>query len=271
MPCLSSAQEFSTFDRADSLYFAGDFARAALEYERVIFESETPDDFNIAIFRRVQCFKQMQQFDKASAELQRIRLFTLNPDQTVEFYYERILCHYLNSAFNAALGAVEEMYFNVADSSLCNATLILQVLVYNELQQWDQAKQAALAYARTFSSPERENMEAAIHELYAKKNLPRLKKKSVAQVLAFVPGLAHMYAGYWLEGSVSLLLNAAVLAFGVYEVLNGYYITGYLLGAGTLSATYFGGFSRSYHLLQKRNYERIRVFNNQVKKELLAP
>jgi len=251
------------------LYVVGDFARAALEYERAIFNGETTDDINTALFGRVQCFKQMQQFEKASAELRRIRLFTLDPSQTVDYYYEKILCHYLNGAFIEARGDIEEMYFSIADSSLCNITLILQMLVYNELQLWDQAKQTALLYAQTLSSPQKEDVEITIHHLYTKKNLPKLKKKSVSQVLAFVPGLAHIYAGYWAEGSVSFLLNSAILAFGVYQVGNGYYFTGYLLGAGTLSATYFGGFSRSAYLLQKRNYKRISAFNNQVKNELL--
>jgi len=268
---LSNAQQSSTLDSANTLYFAGDFARAALEYERVIFDGEAIDHINTALFGRAQCFKQLRQFDRASDELSRIRLFTLNPSQTVDYYYEKILCNYLNESFIEARGEIEEMYFNIADSSQCNVTLILQTLVYNELQQWDQAKQTALLYAHTLLSPQKEDMETAIYQLYAKKNLPKLKKKSVSQVLAFVPGLAHIYAGYWAEGSVSFLLNSAILAFGVHQVWNGYYLTGYLLGAGTLSATYFGGFSRSSYLLQKRNYKRISTFNNQIKNELLAP
>ncbi len=273
---MSSAQEhdatdISAFDKADSLYIARDFAYAALEYERVIFRGTTSDVINTALFRRVKCFKQLQQFGKASDELLRVKLYMLNPVQAVDYYYEKILCYYLNGSFNEAQGAINEMYLNVPDSAACDFTLILQVLTYNELRQWDKAKQVALQYAQTFPPQQKDSIEAEINQLYAKKNLPKLKKEKVSKVLAFVPGLAHIYAGYWAEGSVSLLLNSAVLAFGIYEVWNGYYFTGYLLGAGILSATYFGGFNRSSYLLHKRNYEVTHSFNNHVKEELLKP
>ena len=273
--CLSNAQERDSpcyiFDRADSLFVARDFARAALEYERVIYRAATtPDVVNTALFGRVQCFKQMQQFDKASEELLRVRLFTLNPSQAADYYYEKILCYYLSGSFNEARGAIDEMYFNMPDSAACNATLLLQAFIYNELQQWDEARQAALIYARTLPSPQQESMEAMIEQLYAKKNLPKLKRRNVSKVLSFVPGLAHIYTGHWAEGSISFLLNSAALGIGVYEVWHGYYVTGYFLGAGILSATYFGGFSRSAFLLQKYNDEVVRLFNNHVKKELLA-
>jgi tetratricopeptide (TPR) repeat protein len=264
-PYLTNAQEHT---KADSLFIVGNFARAALEYEREIFYG---NDMNAALFGRVQCFKQMRQFDKASEELLRVRLFTLNQAQMVEYFYEKILCYYLSGAFVEAQSAIDEMYLSLPDSSLTTSTLVLQTLVYNELQQWDNARQTALLYARTFPSPQRENLEAMIEQMYAKKNLPKLKRERVSRTLAFVPGLAHIYAGYWMEGSVSFLLNSAALAFGVYEVWHGYYITGYLFGAGILSATYFGGFSRAAQLLQQRNEESIRLFNNNVKKALFTP
>jgi tetratricopeptide (TPR) repeat protein len=246
----------------------GDFARAALEYEREIFYE---NDINVALFGRVQSFKQMGQFNKASDELLRVRLFTLNQPQLVDYFYEKILCYYLSGAFVEAQSTIDEMYLSLPDSTLTIHTLILQTLVYNELQQWDNARRTALLYATTFPSPERENMKTMIEEMYAKQNLPKLKRKSVSQVLAFVPGLAHIYAGHWVEGGVSFLLNSAILTFGVYAVWHGYYVTGYLLGAGTLSATYLGGFSRSAQLVQERNDESIRLFNNHVKNALLTP
>lgn len=237
----------------------------------MIFHATTPEVVNAALLGRVRSFKQMQQFGKASDELLRIRLYTLNTDQAAEYYYEKILCNYLSGSFNEAQGAIDEMYLHIPDSASVNATLILQTLIYNELQQWDKAKQTALAYAHSFPSPRKESLETMIYKLYAKNNLPKLKKEKVATIFAFVPGLAHIYTGNWAEGTVSFLLNSAALAFGVYEVWNGYYVTGYLVGAGILSATYFGGFNRASFLLHKYNHEIVRSFNNHVKKELLTP
>ena len=255
---------------ADSLLGAGNFDRAALEYERVIFRASNSSDVNNALFGRINSFKKMQQFDKAAQELLRIRLFTLNQEQMLEYFYEKILCNYLSGSFIEARGAIDEMYLNIPDSTLCHATLIIQIFVYNELQQWDLARQTALYYSATLSSPENENMNALIESLYANKNLPKLKSQKVSNVLAFVPGLAHIYAGEWVEGSVSFFLNSAVLAFGAYQILNGYYLTGYLLGAGILSATYFGGFNRSAYLLQLYNQQAVSLFNSDVREKLLV-
>ena len=277
MPFLGSAEvytvqeDIAVFRKADSLFAAQDFTRAALEYERVIFGATDPDIINAALFGRVQSFKQMQEFARASGELRRIRLFMLNPEQLVDYFYEKILLYYLAGSFSEARGAIGAMYFSIPDSALSKNTLMLQVLVYNELQEWDLARQTALRYAHNLPSPQRETMESLIEQLYSERNLPNLRSQRVANVLAFVPGLGHIYAGHWLEGMVSFLLNSAALAFGVHQVLSGYFITGYLVGAGTLSATYFGGFGRASFLVDKHNYRVTRSFNNHVRKRLLEP
>ena len=266
---LSSAQSSSTFNVADSLYAARNFERAALEYERAIFRAQTPDVVNRALFGRVQSFKQMQQFDKASEEILRIRLFTLSNDKMADYFYEKILCNYLAGAFSEARGAIDEMYLNMPDSSLLSNTLILQVFVYNELKEWYLAQQTAMSFAQSLPSPEKEKLEATIEMLYSKKNFPKLKSEQLSSVFAFIPGLAHIYTGHLAEGSVSLLINSAAFAFGVYQVWHGYYLTGYIIGAGILGATYFGGFNRAAYLLQKHNDEKLRSFNNNVRKKLL--
>jgi len=174
------------FSRADSLYFAGDFARAALEYERVIFRATSSNDVNAALFGRVRSFKQMQQFDKASSELLRVRLFTLNQEQMHDYFYEKILCHYLAGEFIEARGAVDEMFLNLPAAASNSDILLLQTLIYNELRQWDSAKQTALAYANSFPSPRKDSLETIINQLYAPKNLPKLKNESVSKVFALL-------------------------------------------------------------------------------------
>lgn len=253
------------------MYNAGNFARAALEYERVIFGTTDPNTINTALFGRARSFKQMQQFANASAELRRIIMFALSPEELFYYFYEKILCYYLGGSFYEARGAIEEMHLFIEDYASCNPTLILQVLVYNELQQWDQARIVALRFAYCFPEPQRDSLKTIIEQMYSPRNLPNLKSRRMANVLAFIPGLAHIYTGNWVEGMVSFLLNSAALTFGVYEVLNGFFITGYLVGAGILSATYFGGFGRAAFLVDKYNHNAIRSFNNNVRQNLLAP
>ena len=262
-PCLTNAQNNS---KADSLFTGGDFARAALEYEREIFYG---DDINKALLGRIRCFKKMGQFDKAAEELLRIRLFALNQAQMADYFYEKILCNYLSGAFIEAQRAIDEMYLNLPDSALSHNTLLLQTFVYNELQQWDKARESALIYAHGLSAPQKEETIAAIEKMYAAKNLPKLKKEKVARRLAFVPGLAHIYTGNFGEGAVSFLLVSTAFAFGINEIWHGYYFTAYFVGVGIFRTTYFGGMKRASVLLQKHNDEAVRLFNNQVREKLL--
>lgn len=211
----------------------------------------------------------MNAFDKAIRELSRIKLYLLDSNQLISYYYEKILCLYLQGAFHEVLSTIDEMYLNMTDSSQCISTLLLQTFTYNELHQWNIAKEKALQYANTLTSPEKDSLIMEINILYEKKNIPKLKNEKTSKILSFIPGFGHIYAGYWGEGMVSFLLNAGVLTFGVYEIFMGYYITGYLLGAGILSATYFGSSDRAAFLLKKHNYAISRSFNNHIKNEML--
>lgn len=263
VPYLTSAQD-SIFSLGDNYLELGEYNNAALEYERIIYNSNTKDETNKAIFGKANAYKLSHNFTKASGELERIKLFLLEEEEKNIYYYEKILLYYLDSEFEKAALSIEDMYMNI-DSSRCYNTLFIQVLVYNELARYEEAKTKADKYIIGLED-NRENTKTEIDNIYS--TLPKQKSEKLGNILSFFPGLGHFYAGYYMEGIASFTINASVLSFGIYNAFNAHYITAYLGGAGILSGTYFGSYERGNLMVQKRNYIRRRAFNNKVRKIL---
>lgn len=162
------------------------------------------------------------------------------------------------------------MYLNI-DSSKVTNTLLMQVLVYNELSRYQDAKIKAKQWVKTLEEGNKDKTrvvdEKLIDDIYA--NIPKQKSEKIGKFLSYFPGLGHLYAGYPVEGIACFVLNASILTFGVYEAYNAYYLTAYLGGAGMLSGTYFGGYARANYLIRKHNYKVTKAFNDKVRGILL--
>ncbi|MCK9162961.1 MAG: hypothetical protein M0O93_01260 [Bacteroidales bacterium] len=263
VPYLINAQD-SIFAIGDRYFEHKDYNNAALEYERIIYNSSSDQELNKALFKKVATYKEMNNYSKASTDLERIHLFSLNIEQKENYYYEKILCYYLDGEFEKSSITIEDMYLNI-DTCYCSNTLILQVLVYNELSRYEEAKAKADKFIITLENNQDKKIE--IDNLYNK--IPKQKSEKLGSFLAYFPGLGHFYAGYPVEGIASFVLNASILSFGIYQAFNAHYITAYLGGAGILSGTYFGSYERANLLVRKRNYKRKRAFNDKIKESLL--
>ena len=84
-----------------------------------------------------------------------------------------------------------------------------------------------------------------------------------------MPGLGQIYAGYAKEGLVSAGLQALALGFGVYHVLNRYYMIGFFTGAGLFQTFYFGGARRASIMAEETNRKR-KARNSQKIRALLV-
>ena len=92
-----------------------------------------------------------------------------------------------------------------------------------------------------------------------------MKSEKKANVLRMIPGLGQAYAGHPVEGLFNFTLNLAFLSFGAYEIFEGYYITGYFVGAIGINKVYFGGHARTAYLLRKHNYMQQKNFCEKIK------
>ena len=241
---VTKAQSFST---ADSLFAARDYERAAVEYERCVFLSETRATTHDALLRKAQCYKQVGCYDRAAATLERCARD--NND-----YAQLALCHYLAADFARAVAAVED-YRMLADT-IDENVLLIQILALNELGRYD----SALAIAQSF-------MGHRLDSCYAAR--PHLKNEKTAWYLSLLPGLGHVYAGQVGLGIASFTMNAAVLGFAVWQVLEHCWLTAWLGGAGLLSATWPGSMRSAEYYVRKYNYSRSSQYNAELRSKIL--
>ncbi len=280
------AQEISTVSRvyeeketlfgaADSLFLRGEWLCAAVEYERVVYSDFSLLNVNHALMKKSLCYKQAGQFDKAASTLDRIMMYALPELKVKNVLYEKILCNYLAGNHEAAASYIAEVKAVATDFD--EDDLLLHTLVYNECGRWDEAESSALELVNTAvgESPSDSIRVAALStvENYYDR-IPKIKNRQTAFFLSFIPGLGQTYAGKTGEGCLSLLLNAAVLSFGIWQGVDAHYATA-ILGAGIpFSYTYLGGFERSETLVDNYNREVCRVYNDKIKfilMELLDP
>lgn len=261
-----------TFKLADSLYLSGQFYDAAIEYERVIYQNIGIVHSNHARYRKALSLKQIGNYSKALGSLKEIQYWAVPDSLTFPYFYETALCAYLHGSFMETEKALSNLlHWNNLTLEEKRCLHALLVLAYNEMGKYDSGYKSftQLIDILPITGIERENAQQIIDQVYARKNLPRLKKEKTQEVLNYLPGLGHVYAGNWKEGLLSFSLNLSSLAFGAYQVYLGYYITGYFGGAIPLNKFYFGSRTRAAFLLEKYNYEEKRRFNKQVKDVLL--
>lgn len=249
---------------ADSLFRAGNYEMAIVEYERIVFRNISFAETNYALMQKASCFKEMQMYGEALKNLERVRLFLLDQDESEIYLYNVVLFSYLSDSYEKAYNALKTYPFCAKESVRDEKMYLLKILVCNEMRKWDEADFTASEWAKIYAS---DSVKYAENGWFS--DIPHLKKIKTAKILAIVPGLGHLYAGYPWEALAGLSLNVGALAFGVYETIAKCYLTAYLGGAGMLSSTYFGTVRRAEYLVEKKNYERSRDFNDRLKVEVL--
>lgn len=75
--------------------------------------------------------------------------------------------------------------------------------------------------------------------LLSLQKLPEEKGKKHSGVWAFVPPVGHIMAGEPGRGVLMTIADAGALAFGIWQAISGNWITAYLIGAVSLSHSYF--------------------------------
>jgi hypothetical protein len=254
------------FSIADSLYNTGEFSRAAIEYERVIYLSSDLTVLNEAYYKKALCFKNKSDFSKALNQLLRINFFNLSDSIANKYHYESALCGYLSGDYAQTESQLMQYRYANKDTLSIRKILLLEALNYNELEKYDQAKTDFIDYFRINYPPDKaEMLIQEVQNCYSKKHLPHLKSQKKANILEFMPGLGLVYVGKPIEGSFNFLLNALCLSSGVYEIYYGYYLTGYFFGAVTLSKFYLGGQYRTKKMLIKHNYLEKKKFTDGMK------
>lgn len=250
--------------RAFSLFARGEFFKASVEFERIVFY-ET-DNNKIAWYRYVKalCYKEMNETDKALNELETINLFTSPDSLFINVKYEQALCNYLIGNIPQALWNFDEIHMRFPDTLQTINVLPLQILCLNADRQWTNALACwnYLLDHSAISEPDRSSIHKEIDLMYSRKDLPRYRKPERAENWSrFIPGSGQMYCGAVGEGSVNLLIHLSLLGFAGWEFYSHCWITGYFVGLGLFNKFYHGGMHRAYLLAMQKNSVQIRLFN----------
>lgn len=237
----------------------------ALELERRIYAADSPAAHNEAVLAKAEVRKQQGLYREALGELSRVRPYALDEEGLAAYYYERALVGYLAGDFALSLGAIDERRIYLPERAEEPMLLLVEALAAGERGDWERSQMAAIRYAST--RPNGEELTHSLTELY--EDTPRLRNPEVAYWLSLVPGLGQLYAGEVWSGLVSLVANGALAAFGVSEMMAGQWLSGWIVGCGGLSTTFFVGQERARTLTERHNTRALRTHNDLLRQQLL--
>lgn len=147
---------------------------------------------------------------------------------------------------------LERIHFLASDPLQAELALVEK---YSCLMQLGDSEQAAQTLNRIqlYQLPESERImvENAIADASSAVNGGESGKKHKA-IWAFIPPVGHFLAGEYGRGLLMSGLDAGVLAFGIWQILSGNWITGYLVGAVGLEIFYY---DEAVRLLEDGNYK----------------
>lgn len=234
--------------------------------ERKIYASTSPYDHNSALLAKCEVRKQQGLYEEALSELSRIYTYALGNKELATYYSQKALCSYLAGKFDQALATCSEAQFYIPSGSE-ESTLItlIEALAAGEKGDWTRSKVAAEKYLAT--QPNGEQKGEVLNELYS--DIPRMRNPQLAWWLSLIPGVGQLYAGEVWSGVVSLVANGALGYFAVSEAIVGQWLSGWIVGCGGLSTTYFVGQERARILTERRNARLLREHNDLLRKRLL--
>lgn len=274
-PFFSLAQMDSLFGVATQYAHAGNYSRAILEYERIIFLSGYQSYQQArARLEQARILKQTHHPEKALTTLLSTPLAGVNDTLRAKILYEAALCAYLSNDFETAEAQFRRMEHQLTDSTLYMPHQWLHTLILVQNGRYNKAQNVLQSVIKNSSILPAEKQQALImrsDSLFHEESLPNLKDPERAMALStFIPGAGQIYAGYTGEGLLNLGLHLASLSVAGYAGYHGFYITGYIAGLATFQKFYFGSRERAYNLAEEYNKKQLQQFNRQLNKLLTS-
>ncbi|MBS1505720.1 MAG: hypothetical protein JSS79_03645 [Bacteroidetes bacterium] len=253
-PFFIRAQETK---KADSLFFAGQYLQANVEYERLLFNGSK--SINVLLLKKSYCLKAEAKYDLAYNTLARGNFFVGDDSTQFKLYYESALNAFLGEKYDLALSKIQESHYYIPAISHPMIDL-LEILTLNHLQKLKDAEAKFITFKTKYHVDDSTNF-------YMAKRFKKLKNPDKAESIShLLPGVGQMYAGYAGRGVTSLLLQTGMIAFTAYSFFNGYYFSGAFTGVGLFYMFNNGGARHAQYLAEKKNKALIEELDTLVKK-----
>lgn len=233
--------------------------------ERTIYASDSPAVHNQTLMAKCNVRKEQGLYEEALRELSRIYTYALSPEESDNYYSQKALLLYLAAHFEEALATITEARYYTTSTDALTTLALIEALAAGQLGRWEESHKAALTYAA--AQPQGDLLAAEIDALY--NSTPKLRNPQLAWWLSMIPGVGQFYAGGVRSVVISLLVNGALAYFGVSEMVAGQWLSGWIVGCGGLSTTYFVGQERARQLTVLRNRQLLYDYNASLRNTLL--
>ena len=248
---------------AESLFNAGDFAAAIVEYRRLVHFFPQDARVDMAMYRIGQSYLKDKRYAKAiDAFFALIDRFPQSP-WTVPGYMGIAACHLQSNAPALAVATLETLIAATDDPDVVDEANYRIGWIYLEMADWGGAK-ACFDRVRPEKRASYRLRQLSL-DLEKASSIPK-KDPTAAGLLALIPGAGHAYCGRYQDAFVALVVNAALIAAAVESFDNDLPVLGGVITAVELGF-YTGSIFSAVGSAHKYNRAREREFIENLKKE----
>lgn len=259
----SNAQDLSwLIHEAEKLYYQGFFDEAIIACERYTYFSSDQKLKPAALFIEAKAFQQKGNYKYSSNILLSIPRIHLDKHVKALIDFNLALNSFLDGYYDEAQVYLDNCDTTVMDYSERNNYELIRLFNLCYLEKWQEA--SVLVENSPFIADSLKN------ELILLLNNPPklLNQKRLEWFSRIVPGSGQIFSGYYVEALSSFLFCSGSLALGGLLLINKFYFSAYVLGAGSLYAFYYGGIRRLKEITQTENQNRKQLFLATIKSKL---
>lgn len=249
--------------KADSLFASGNFASAAVAYEKVFYYNAGQNGPDL-LLKKSNCYKNTGLYDKALRELERINTRQCTDSLLAVVRYEKILAAYLSAQYPLALREAIKPALLAEKAETRYSIDILHLLCLAHTEKWTEAQ---ILYGKIRAENPQKNLP---DNLLDDKRLPKKKNPDKAALWStFIPGSGQLYGGSFWPGMVSVAIQGGLLVFSGFQFWKGFYFTGFGSGLALWQAFYFGGIENARSITSRNNDKRKQKYIRQLSTVLL--
>lgn len=269
---ISIDAQSNLFHFADSLFSAGNFERAAFEYEKIAFYNSNDSIRNSAFEKRANSFKSQGRHYEAFQNLVRINLENFDDSSKCSVQYQTGLMLYLSGYYKDADAYLQRNFNLNVNTQDYRHSILLNILVLNELNAYNEARNKLTVYSKNYASKSQiDSINYLVLNDYEKKSLPRLVSLTKARRLSKVlPGAGLFYIGKPGRAISNIAFFLASLGYTGLNVYSGNYITSATAGVHMVRLFYIGGLNQLNELVPLVNHKRSAEFNEKVKNKIVC-
>ncbi len=263
----AASKNDTLFQTADSLFEAGDYFVASIEYERIYYFSEDPRYRFLANLHKARALKQKGEFARARNDLQRSVTARVEEELRFQLFYEMAFCAYMSGDFSDALSLIRQIHHYFGNHPDIGQIYLTQALTYLRLESWDELRNHAGHWVENheYANEKAKELLKALSAKIETENIPSPTEPKKARMWStFLPGSGHLYAGEPAWGALNAFSQAFSLGIAGVLIWNGFYIAAGTGGLGMFQSFYFGGIRQAGELAERNSRSEMEQFKNNV-------